>query len=106
MLRAFGICCLLGFSLGHAGEWADSTLLRMSLEEKVGQLFVIPVCELRDDEHFDDGITDSEQTDNEMQNNLLSFKHKDMTGGANVLLDSDADSDAGNSSYRFSLSNI
>jgi len=62
--------------------------------------------DLDDDEHFDDGITDSEQTDNEVQNNLLSFKHKDAVGGANVLLDSDVDSDAGNSSYRFSLSNI
>ena len=79
---------------------------RIELGRPAGREALISTEDLDDDEHFDDGITDSEQTDNEMQNNLLSFKHKDTTGTNNLLLDSDADSDAGNSSYRFSLSNI
>jgi hypothetical protein len=65
---------------------------------------LISTEDLDDDEHFDDGITDSEHTDNEMHNNLLSFKLKDTAGGP--IIDSDADSDAGNSSYRFSLNNM
>ena len=79
---------------------------RIELSRPVGREALISTEDLDDDEHFDDGITDSEHTDNEMQNNLLSFKHKDTTGANNLLLDSDADSDAGNSSYRFSLNNI
>lgn len=78
---------------------------RIELSKPAGREVLVSTEDLDDDEHFDDGITDSEQTDNEMQNNLLSFKHKD-TGGATLLLDSDADSDAGNSSYRFSFSNM
>ncbi len=65
---------------------------------------LISTEDLDDDEHFDDAITDSEHTDNEMHNNLLSFKHRDTAGGP--IIDSDADSDAGNSSYRFSLNNM
>jgi hypothetical protein len=59
---------------------------------------LISTEDLDDDEHFDDQITDSEQTDTEIQNNLIAFRLKD-----NVVVDSDVDSDAGNSSTRFSL---
>jgi hypothetical protein len=57
---------------------------------------------LDDDEHFDDVVTESNETDNEMMNNLQSFKYKDNTGEKNVI-DSDVDSDAGSTSHRFSL---
>lgn len=59
---------------------------------------LISTEDLDDDEHFDDQITDSEQTDTEIQNNLVAFRLKDT-----AVLDSDVDSDAGNSSTRFSL---
>ena len=59
---------------------------------------LISTEDLDDDEHFDDKITDSEQTDTEIQNNLIAFRLKD-----NAVVDSDVDSDAGNSSTRFSL---
>lgn len=32
--------------------------------------------DLDDDEHFDDQVTESNETDNEMMNNLKSFKYK------------------------------
>ncbi len=57
---------------------------------------------LDDDEHFDDVVTESNETDNEMMNNLQSFKYKDNTGEKNVI-DSVVDSDAGSTSHRFSL---
>ncbi len=39
-----------------AGEWADKTLQQMSLEEKIGQLLIIPVCPLRQDERHKEDI--------------------------------------------------
>ena len=41
-------------SQGVAGSWAEETLAQMSLEEKVGQLFVIPACQFREEEHKKD----------------------------------------------------
>ena len=35
------------------GGWAEQSLEQMSLEEKVGQLFVIPICPPRGNVHFD-----------------------------------------------------
>ena len=37
-----------------AGSWAEETLAQMTLEEKVGQLFVIPACQFREEEHKKD----------------------------------------------------
>jgi beta-N-acetylhexosaminidase len=34
--------------------WADKTLESMSLDEKIGQLFILPACPLREDDHFAD----------------------------------------------------
>lgn len=34
--------------------WAEETLEKMSLEEKIGQLFVAPACPLRDEDHWED----------------------------------------------------
>lgn len=56
--------------------------------------------DLDEDEHFDDQVTESNETDNELMNNLQSFKYKESNINA---LDSDAESDAGSTSYRFSL---
>jgi len=39
---------------GVAEPWAEASLARMTLEEKVGQLFVIPACEFREEEHQKD----------------------------------------------------
>jgi beta-N-acetylhexosaminidase len=36
------------------GQWAEETLLRMSVDEKIGQVFVIPACELRESDHLTD----------------------------------------------------
>ncbi|MBI5346063.1 MAG: hypothetical protein HZB76_02850 [Chlamydiae bacterium] len=36
------------------GDWAQNTLSQMSLDEKIGQLFMIPACPLRDEKHFKD----------------------------------------------------
>jgi beta-glucosidase-like glycosyl hydrolase len=46
---------LFTFSVYLCGEeWAEKTLSQMNLEEKVGQLFVVPACELRGEEHQQD----------------------------------------------------
>lgn len=37
-----------------AEDWAETTLSKMSVEEKIGQLFIIPACPLRGDEHLAD----------------------------------------------------
>lgn len=42
------------FILG--GSWAEETLVRMSLEEKIGQLFIAPACPLREEDHFEDWV--------------------------------------------------
>ena len=39
-----------------AHSWAEETLAQMSLEEKVGQLFIAPACPLRGEDHFDDWV--------------------------------------------------
>lgn len=38
------------------GEWAEKTLSAMTLEEKVGQLFVAPLCPLRGEGHREDWL--------------------------------------------------
>jgi len=43
---------------------------RIELNRPPGREGLISTADLCDDEHFDDAITDSEQTDNEVQNNL------------------------------------
>ena len=42
--------CLLGQEI----SWAEKTLSKMTLKEKIGQLFIAPVCPLREDEHLKD----------------------------------------------------
>lgn len=44
-------------------------------------------------------VTEGTETDNEMMNNLQSFKYRDNT----VVNDSDVESDAGSASHRFGL---
>ncbi len=41
------------------GEWAEKTLAKMSLDEKIGQLFIIPVCPLRNDERYESAIEET-----------------------------------------------
>lgn len=50
------VFCLLFLcvSCGIHGEWAESTLEKMTLEEKIGQLFFIPACQLREEDHRTD----------------------------------------------------
>ena len=52
-----------------------------------------------DDDHFDDIVTEGTETDNEVMNNLQSFKYRDTT----QVNDSDVESDAGSTSHRFGL---
>lgn len=47
LIFIFLVICNQGF----AASWADALLSRMTLEEKVGQLFVIPACEFRKEDH-------------------------------------------------------
>jgi len=35
-------------------SWAETTLMRMTVEEKVGQLFIVPACPLRGEDHRKD----------------------------------------------------
>ncbi|MBS0626348.1 MAG: hypothetical protein JSS32_09890 [Verrucomicrobia bacterium] len=47
--------CLLLFAAPlFAGEWADETLASLTLEEKVGQLFVVSACPTRGEDHWED----------------------------------------------------
>lgn len=41
-------------SIQGFSSWATEQLARMTLDEKIGQLFVMPVCPKREDGHFDD----------------------------------------------------
>lgn len=59
-----------------------------------------PVDDLVDDEHLDDIVTESNETDTEIMNNL---QFKATYNNQNTLLDSDVDSDAGSTSHRFGL---
>ena len=54
--------------------------------------------DLLDDEHLDDIVSESNETDNELINNLASFK-QGLT--VNPMVDSDVDSDHGSASHRF-----
>ncbi len=36
--------------------WAEETLEKMTLEEKIGQLFVAPACPLREEDHWEDWL--------------------------------------------------
>jgi len=42
---------LHGFS--H-NSWAEETLAKMTLKEKVGRLFIVPACPLRGEDHWND----------------------------------------------------
>lgn len=46
------ISCLIATSL--QSSWAEQTLATLTIEEKVGQLFVVPACPLREKIHRDD----------------------------------------------------
>lgn len=39
-----------------ASSWAEKTLNEMTLDEKIGQLFVAPACALRGEDHMDDWV--------------------------------------------------
>lgn len=39
---------------GVAGEWAEGVLAKMSLDEKIGQLFMAPFCPMRGEDHRSD----------------------------------------------------
>lgn len=52
-MRKFLFCFL--FTVVFAERpWVDALLSEMTLEEKIGQLFIIPACPLRDDQHKED----------------------------------------------------
>lgn len=50
-MRIFTICSVVvgSFISLFGGEWTEETLKKMTLEEKIGQLIIVPVCPLRDD---------------------------------------------------------
>lgn len=48
------ICFLLIPVLLFCQTWAEKTLAAMTLDEKIGQLFVAPVCPLRGEDHWND----------------------------------------------------
>lgn len=37
-------------------SWAENTLLKMTLEEKIGQLFIAPACPMRGEDHWNDWL--------------------------------------------------
>lgn len=45
---------LLLFNQGFTETWSERILGQMSLQEKIGQLFIIPACQFREDEHAQD----------------------------------------------------
>src|SRR5438105_12751588 len=45
------------FSFLLFASWEDETLSKMTLDEKIGQLFMAPVCPPRKDAHFNDIIS-------------------------------------------------
>lgn len=49
-MRWIGLVVLAAAFPLCAGEWAEKTLKNMSLEEKVGQLIIVPACPLRSDD--------------------------------------------------------
>ena len=53
MLVLFFMSCLIFPSHGNC-DWAETALSKMSLEEKIGQLFIIPACPARGEEHLED----------------------------------------------------
>jgi len=48
----FPVLCLI--SKENKFSWAENTLAKMSLNEKIGQLFIAPVSPLRDESHLND----------------------------------------------------
>ena len=46
--------CVLKVIFSYEGSWAEETLKHMSVEEKIGQLFIVPACPLRNDNHYND----------------------------------------------------
>lgn len=50
------LCGLLLFPLFLFSNWAEDTLEKMTLEQKIGQLFMAPACPLRGEDHWDDWL--------------------------------------------------
>lgn len=48
------LICVFKVIFSYEGSWAEVTLKHMSVEEKIGQLFVVPACPLRNDNHYSD----------------------------------------------------
>ncbi len=53
----FSIYLIFFVSFAHGSSWAEDLLNQMTVTEKIGQLFVIPVCPLRNDYHVDQVIS-------------------------------------------------
>jgi beta-N-acetylhexosaminidase len=53
LLFFLNLIAIFGMTTLHA-DWAEDILNKLSIEEKIGQLFVIPACQLRDEEHLAD----------------------------------------------------
>jgi hypothetical protein len=45
---------LFFFPLFLFANWAEETLAKMTLEQKIGQLFIAPACPLRGEDHWVD----------------------------------------------------
>src|SRR5579872_4641816 len=50
LIYVFILSLLTTFSSLY-GDWAESRLKEMTLEEKIGQLFIMPACQLRGEDH-------------------------------------------------------
>lgn len=48
------LCSFLFLASSLFGDWAEDRVKKMSVEEKIGQLFLIPACPLRDEDHIED----------------------------------------------------
>ena len=40
--------------IGSSSDWAENVIQSMSLDQKIGQLFIVPACPLRDADHRND----------------------------------------------------
>ncbi len=47
-------CSLFLLTAQLRSDWAEDRVKRMSLEQKIGQLFLIPACPLRGEDHLED----------------------------------------------------
>jgi beta-N-acetylhexosaminidase len=54
--RLFFLVILLFSSATYAGAWSDKSLEDMTLDEKIGQMFMVPVCTWRHDYHQSDVV--------------------------------------------------